>query len=80
MRLKEWTIEEQEPLIHFLTKNEWPYHVQSHPGRELIERTIEEGGYESDDVKTFWIENDEGQKVGMAQIYDLQDEKECLRR
>ena len=74
MRLKEWTIEEQEPLIHFLTKNEWPYHVQSHPGRELIERTIEEGGYESDDVKTFWIENDEGQKVGMAQIYDLQDE------
>lgn len=74
MRLKEWTMEEQEPLIHFMTKNEWPYHVQSHPGRELIERTIEEGGYESDDVKTFWIENDEEQKVGMVQLYDLQDE------
>lgn len=74
MELKEWTIEEQEPLIQFLTTNVWPYHVNSHPGRELIEKAIEEGGYESDDVKTFWVENTEGEKVGIVQLYDLQDE------
>lgn len=74
MELKEWTIEEQEPLIHFLTTNIWPYHVQSHPGREIIEKAIEDGGYESEEVKTFWIENDEFQKVGVVQLYDLQDD------
>lgn len=74
MRLKEWTKEEQEPLIQFLTSSVWPYHVNTHPGKELIEKAIEEGGYESDDVKTFWAENDEGEKIGMVQLYDLQDE------
>ncbi|MBQ0138176.1 MAG: GNAT family N-acetyltransferase [Kurthia sp.] len=74
MRLKEWTMEEQEPLIHFLTTSVWPYHVNTHPGRELIEKAIEEGGYESDDVKTFWIETDESEKLGVVQIYDMQDE------
>lgn len=74
MRLKEWTIEEQEPLIHFLTTNVWPYHVNTHPGRELIQKAIEEGGYESDVVKTFWVEGDEGEKLGVVQIYDIQDE------
>lgn len=74
MRLKEWTMEEQEPLIQFLTTNVWPYHVNTHPGRELIEKAIEEGGYESDAVKTFWVMGDEGEKLGVVQIYDIQDE------
>ena len=52
-------MEEQEQLIHFMTTNTWPFHGNSHPGRELIEKTIEEGGYESDEVKTFWVENEE---------------------
>lgn len=74
MHLQEWTMEEQEQLIHFMTTNTWPYHGNSHPGRELIEKAIEEGGYESDEVKTFWVENDEGDKVGIVKIYDLQDD------
>ena len=37
-------------------------------------KSIEEGGYESDEVKTFWVENDDGEKVGIVKIYDLQDE------
>ncbi|WP_342514239.1 GNAT family N-acetyltransferase [Sporosarcina sp. FSL K6-1522] len=74
MHLQEWTMEEQEQLIHFMTTNTWPYHGNSHPGRQLIEKAIEEGGYESDVVKTFWVENDSGQKVGIVKIHDLQDE------
>lgn len=74
MRLEEWTMEEQEQLIHFMTTNTWPYHGTSHPGRDMIEKAIEEGGYESDEVKTFWVENEEGEKVGIVKIYDLQDE------
>ncbi|MBE1555140.1 GNAT family N-acetyltransferase [Sporosarcina limicola] len=74
MHLQEWTMEEQEQLIHFMTKNTWPYHGNSHPGRELIEKAIEEGGYESDEVKTFWVENENGDKVGIVKIYDLQDQ------
>ncbi|MDN4606365.1 GNAT family N-acetyltransferase [Sporosarcina highlanderae] len=74
MKLREWTMEEQEQLIHFLTTNTWPFHGNAHPERELIEKTIEEGGYESDEVKTFWVQNEEEDIVGIVKIYDLQDE------
>ena len=74
MRLTEWTMEEQEQLIHFMTTNTWPFHGNSNPAREIIEKTIEEGGYESDEVKTFWVENDDQQKVGIVKVFDLQDE------
>ena len=43
-------------------------------GVTIIEKAIEEGGYASDEVKTFWVENDDGEKVGIVKIYDLQDE------
>lgn len=74
MRLTEWTMEEQEQLIHFMTTNTWPFHGNSNPAREIIEKTIEEGGYESDEVKTFWVENEDHQKVGIVKVFDLQDE------
>ncbi|MGR6899053.1 GNAT family N-acetyltransferase [Rummeliibacillus sp. BSL5] len=74
MKLIEWTMEEQEQLIEFMTTNVWPYHINSHPVRELIEKTIDEGGYESDESKTFWLVNDEDIQVGMVKIYDLQDD------
>ncbi|MCZ2260389.1 GNAT family N-acetyltransferase [Sporosarcina sp. G11-34] len=74
MLLQEWTMEEQEQLIHFMTTNTWPFDGESHPGRTIIEKAIEEGGYESDEVKTFWVENELGVKVGIVKIYDLQDE------
>lgn len=74
MQLREWTMEEQEQLIHFLTTNTWPFHGNAHPERDLIEKTIEEGGYESDEVKTFWVQNEDEDIVGIVKIYDLQDE------
>lgn len=74
MRLTEWTMEEQEQLIHFMTTNNWPFHGNSNPAREIIEKTIEEGGYESDEVKTFWVENEDQVKVGFVKVFDLQDE------
>lgn len=74
MHLQEWTMEEQEQLIHFMTTNTWPYDGHSHPGRGIIEKAIEEGGYESDEVKTFWVENEAREKVGIVKIYDLQEQ------
>lgn len=74
MKLTECTNREQEQLIHFLTTNTWPYDDQTHPGREILEKAIEEGGYESDEVKTFWVENEAGEKVGIVKIYDLQED------
>lgn len=74
LKLTEWTMEEQEQLIEFMTGNSWPYHGLEHPVRELIEKTITEGGYKSDRVRTFWLENEEGNQIGLIKIYDLQDE------
>lgn len=64
MHLQEWTMEEQEQLIHFMTTNTWPYDGHSHPGRGIVEKAIEEGGYESDEVKTFWVKNEADEKSG----------------
>lgn len=74
MKLIEWTMEEQEQLIEFITTNIWPYHVNSHPARDIVEKTIDEGGYESDEAKTFWLVDDADVQVGMVKIYDLQDD------
>ncbi|WJY27147.1 GNAT family N-acetyltransferase [Sporosarcina trichiuri] len=74
MQLYEWTMVEQEQLIHFLTTNTWPFHATRNSGRQLIEKAIREGGYESDEVKTFWLVNDQGEKVGLAKIHDMQDD------
>lgn len=74
LKLTEWTMEEQEKLIEFMMTNSWPFHGHEHPVRALIEKTIVEGGYQSDQVTTFWIENDEGQQVGLVKIFDLQDD------
>lgn len=74
MKLTEWTMEEQEQLIHFMTTNSWPFHGVEHPVRALIQKTIEEGGYQSDQVTTFWVENDQGEQVGLVKIFDLQDD------
>ncbi|HEY4579347.1 MAG TPA: GNAT family N-acetyltransferase [Savagea sp.] len=74
MQLIEWSSEEVEQLIHFMTTNTWPFHVEENPERQLIEKTIEEGSYESDDVKTFWVIDEEQNKVGIVKLYDLLDE------
>lgn len=74
MQLQEWTMEEQEQLIHFLMTNTWPYHGNSSPARHLIEKTIEDGGYQSDEVKTFWVKNEHQEKIGVVKLYDLHDE------
>ncbi len=74
MHLQEWTMKEQEQLIHFMTTNTWPYDGHSHPGRDIVEKAIEEGGYESDEVKTFWVINKDKEKVGIVKIYDLQEQ------
>ncbi|WP_438313323.1 GNAT family N-acetyltransferase [Sporosarcina sp. FA9] len=74
MKLREWTMEEQEQLIHFMITNTWPFDGNHHPGREIVEKAIEEGGYASDEVKTFWVENETDEKVGIVKIYDLQDD------
>lgn len=67
-------MEEQEQLIEFMTTNVWPYHENSHPARDIVEKAIDEGGYESDESKTFWLVNDDELQVGMVRIYDLQDD------
>lgn len=74
MKLTEWTMQEQEELIHFMTENSWPYHGIPHPARKMIEKAIDDGGYESDEVKTFWVETDDREKVGIVKLYDMQDE------
>ena len=74
MQLQPWTMEEVDQLIHFMTTNTWPFDAEDSVGRDLAEKRNDEGGYASDDVKTFWVLNEDKERVGIVKIYDLRDD------
>ena len=57
-------------VYEFLTSNEWAFHGPANWTLENVQKKLESGFYESDDVKTFWIEK-ETEKVGMIRLFDL---------
>lgn len=65
---------EIEMLIKFLTKNTWSFHGTSMQKAENIRRSYETGYFMSDEALTFWIVNDQEEKVGIIRIYDLEDD------
>ena len=64
---------EIDELIEFLTSDTWEFYGTPHPKAERIRVSYENHYYSSDDCKTFWVISEEGIKVGMFRIYDLED-------
>lgn len=65
--------DDREALIAFMTGNEFPFHVRSNPTREQVEKTTDNGGYDDDDTKSFWIDHADLGRVGVIMFEDLTD-------
>ncbi len=66
--------DEIDTLVGFLTSDTWEFYGTPNQNPERIRESYEKHYYTGDDCKTFWVILDEGIKVGMIRIYDLQDD------
>lgn len=66
--------DDHEALIGFMTRNEFPFHVWSRPTREIVETSINKGGYRDDDNDSFWIDHSEHGRVGFFRLEDLSED------
>lgn len=64
---------EAEELIDFLVSQSWPFHEQKSITKEQVQKNLEKGFYSSPEVETFWILNEENQKIGFIRVFDLDD-------
>lgn len=57
-----------DALTHFLTANEWPFHVRQKLGPDDVRDRLEKGDFDD----AFWIV-DGGAKVGLVRLMDVDD-------
>lgn len=62
---------DRDALIEFLSSNDWPFHVGSRVDRVQAARAIDAGRYQDEDNDTWWIEEDEGRRIGFVRFEDL---------
>jgi RimJ/RimL family protein N-acetyltransferase len=62
-----------DELVDFLTKETWPFHGQPNPTKESIGASFKKGFYTENGNQTFWITNNNNEKIGMIRLFDLED-------
>lgn len=65
---------DHDALVEFMTRNEFPFHVRTHPRAEDIEILIGKGAYRDEDNDSFWIDHEELGRIGFLRLEDLSDE------
>lgn len=60
-------------LIAFMTGNQFPFHVRINPSAQQVEKMIDEGGFDDEDTKTYWIDHDDLGRIGTLSLEDLTD-------
>jgi RimJ/RimL family protein N-acetyltransferase len=65
--------DDQDPLVAFLTSEEWPFHVNLRLSTEKVLSMINDGIFDGSNHESFWILDDERNKVGFIRLFDLDD-------
>jgi RimJ/RimL family protein N-acetyltransferase len=63
-------------LGKFLSASEWPFHVEQSVNENWVRGRIEAGHFFGSDSRSFWIrgdEEEEGEPLGLARVFDLED-------
>ena len=68
---KEYSSCEADKLALWISREEWPFHGSSKPSLEKVKKWIEDGDFQGEDNKAFWIlcEN-ESEPVGMLCLHE----------
>ena len=62
-----------EEVVDFLVSNSFPFHVQPAAQEQDVRAKVAAGRFWNEDTQGYWI-NDDGRRVGMVALEDLQDE------
>lgn len=64
---------EQARLVNFLTKEEWPFHVNSRLSPEKVQVMIADGIFGGSNHKCFWIRDEDRNEIDLIRLFDLDD-------
>lgn len=73
IQFTEFSLNDKETLAHWLSSDEWNNFASPRISFETAVGWIERGGLHGEDKRTFWIEVEPQNKVGLIQLYDLLD-------
>lgn len=68
------TGEDHHALVHFLTRNEYPFHVNHRWTREAVETSIAGGAFRDEDNDSFWLDHEEHGRIGFLRLEDLSED------
>ncbi|MEO8749617.1 GNAT family protein [Dermatophilaceae bacterium Sec6.4] len=64
---------DREPLVTFLTSNEFPFHVGVRRTAAEVGRAIDAGAYRDGDNDSYWVEHEQLGRVGLLRFEELSD-------
>jgi len=64
---------DRSALIDFMSGNEFPFHVRTRPGAGTVAASIDDGEYDNEDTKSFWLDDSQLGRIGFVALEDLTD-------
>ncbi|EKD81825.1 MAG: GCN5-related N-acetyltransferase [uncultured bacterium] len=75
LRYKEYKPCDAEKLALWISREEWPFHGSANPSLEKVKTWIENGDFQGEDNKAFWVFCDgEPETVGMVCLHEMTDD------
>ncbi len=73
--VRPYTSAEDDRLVEWLVSDEWPYHGNPRPGRDLVRGWVREGLFSGEEARTFCIaeKEDRDGAVGLIRLFELGD-------
>jgi RimJ/RimL family protein N-acetyltransferase len=73
MHIAPQTNDDNEDLIQFLTSEPWQYFGLTHISKEKATEWINKDKFNSETSRSFWIINENNEKIGHLRRFDLED-------
>jgi RimJ/RimL family protein N-acetyltransferase len=64
---------ESELLAKLLSSQAWPFHVRAVVSFDEAMKAIKEGHFSGEENQTFWIVNNESEKMGVLKLFEMDD-------
>lgn len=64
---------EREEVIRLIAENEWPFHGTPRPTLDEARRIVDDAPFEGPAVRTTWILDAAGERIGFVRAFDLDD-------
>ena len=65
---------DHEALVDFMTRNEFPFHVNHRQTRTFVENSIARGAFRDEDNDSFWLDSAEHGRIGLLRLEDLSED------